>query len=734
MKSMLLAGLVVVSGVLSLTCEASPLERGGFGRGISSAYCGEKGGERVLRSAVSFLRFLPQMIETCADDPSLAYYGTGESGHWAVQCSQQVMAALAILSEVPADQLAAAGCTMRPDELRTLALRLFRYSLRTHVTGDLNCTDGRQWGNTWISVLGLERSSGGVQVLEKHMTDDDRRRLKALMVHESDFRLEKYEIVAGITANNKPESNIWNASVMLRTAAMYPDLPQAGAYVAKAKKMLLNALTVPSDAGSDWYVGPNFTESWALDHHGYLNVGYMYECFSNLAFLHFWYKARGERPPEESLHHVADLWRACRTLTFPDGRLCRVGGDTRARRAYCQVFAVQAWIYLADVLGDGTAAAFEQAYLPRLFREQEANGDGSYFGKRLADVRAHSRYYYCRLEADAFFTLAYALLWHGGHSSAKPTPLTIAEKGETWGERYHGAMFVRTPASYRSAVFRAQGGIAQRGRGPNVLCVPTADSSLADWSGNLLGRIGLNAENDWWDGTPDKWPTNFLEQSFFEDVSGKGFVQRFSAPIREAKVFGEGQQRDVRVGTRHVSLAAVSDGATLAVRERVTFEKSTTLPTGYDALHLMIPNDVQNGFRRTYRGGGFSLDATRPPAADELLETESRVLTVDDRLSVVAVSGSALKVRRTAAPATVFSHSFFPQPLASERADEICMDCAFAPCHVPRGHVLYDVVYLVSACDGKAAARMAEGVSWDKTADALTFVGVDGIKRKVTLR
>ena len=689
---------------------------------------------QALRSAVSFLRLLPTLVETCAADPSLAYYGTGESGHWAVQCSQQVMAGLAILSELPADELAAAGCAQRPEELRELALRLLRYSLRTHVTGDLRCTDGGKWGNTWISVLGLERASGGVQILEKHMTDDDRRRLRALMVHESDYRLRDYKIVAGITDNNKPESNIWNASVMLRTAAMYPDLPQAPAYVEKAKKMLLNALTVPSDAAEPWYVGPNFTESWALDHHGYLNVGYMYECFSNLAFLHFWFRARGERPPEESLHHVADLWRACRTLTFPDGRLCRIGGDTRARWAYCQVFAVQAWIYLADVLGDGTATAFERAYLPRLFREQEANGDGSYFGNRLADVRAHSRYYYARLEADAFFTIAYALLWHGGRPAAAPKPLAIAAKGESWGERYHGAMFLRTPASYRSAVFRAQGGIAQRGQGPNALCVPTADSSLADWSGNLFGRIGLNAENGWWDGAPNRWPKDFLSQSFFEDASGRGFVQRFESPVREAKVFGEGQRAGVRVGTRRVSLAAMSDGATMAVRERVAFEKSTSLPTGYDALHLMIPNDVQNGFRRQYRGGGFALDASRPPARDELLETGSRVLTVDDRLSVVAVCGAPLKVRRTAAPATVFNHAFFPHPLASERADEICMDCSFDPCYVTRGQVLYDVVYLVSACDAKTAARMAASASWDAAAGALSFVGADGIERKVELK
>ena len=89
------------------------------------------------------------------------YYGTGDSGHWAVQCSQQVAAALAILSETPADELKRAGFRETPEELRELALSLFRYSFHTHVTGDADATDGARWGKTWISVLGLERSSGG---------------------------------------------------------------------------------------------------------------------------------------------------------------------------------------------------------------------------------------------------------------------------------------------------------------------------------------------------------------------------------------------------------------------------------------------------------------------------------------------------------------------------------------------------------------------------------------------
>ena len=147
----------------------------------------------------SLVRAVPSALSRIrrhAGDNSLAYYGPGESGHWAVQMNQQVATALAILADEPEGELSAAGVSAR--ELSDTALALFRYSLRTHATGDLNCTDGRKWGRTWISVLGLERSVAGEYLLEPRFTADDLARLKALLVEESRFRLKEYPVKAGV--------------------------------------------------------------------------------------------------------------------------------------------------------------------------------------------------------------------------------------------------------------------------------------------------------------------------------------------------------------------------------------------------------------------------------------------------------------------------------------------------------------------------------------------------------
>ena len=151
--------------------------------------------EQICRD--SLVRALPSALARIRHpscDRSLAYYGPGESGHWAVQMNQQVAAALAVLADTPEAELSAAG--LSAGELSDMALALFRYSLRTHTTGDVACTDGRKWGRTWISVLGLERSVAGELLLEKRFSADDFSRLKSLLVEESRFRLNDYPVKA----------------------------------------------------------------------------------------------------------------------------------------------------------------------------------------------------------------------------------------------------------------------------------------------------------------------------------------------------------------------------------------------------------------------------------------------------------------------------------------------------------------------------------------------------------
>ncbi len=662
----------------------------------------------------SLIKALPSAMSRIrhpGGDASLAYYGPGQSDHWSVQMSLQVATALAILADEPAETLVASGVDAR--QVSDTALALFRYALSTHATGDRNCVDGRKWGRSWISVLGLERSVAGALLLEPRFTDDDRVRLKRVMTDESLWRLRNYPVKAGIFADNVPESNLWNANVMLRAIAAYPDMPEAGAMREKAVRLMLNGLSTPADAGEKWFAGANFSRNWALDHHGYMNVGYMNECLSNIAFAYFDCLERGREVPPELLRNAAELWRACKKMTFPDGRLCRIGGDTRSRYTYCQLFAMQGWLLAAHAFGDADGIRFEREYLEKIVREQSGNVDGSYFGTRLQNIRDASFCYYSRLEADALLSVASSLHWHRRHKFPDAPGRVDASHVETWHDEGEHAIFLRGPRSFRSAAFRAQAGFGQRGLMPNIVCAPTDRSDLAEWSANLVGSVGLQQENDTYRGFPNSWPKNVIRESFYRDAGGEAFAQVFSAPVSEG-VPAEGENGE-GVAMREMEIHAVGDGTTMAIRDRVTMSRVFQLEHGFEAGRLVIPHAFAPAGGRRYEGLG------------------TRCATVDGALSLIAVNGDAVTLRRDAPlEFTLPDTRRYMRPLVSDRADILRVAAADAPLLAEPGQVLFDAVYLVVAgADAQAARKVAETANW--AGSNLAFSGTDGLKRDLAM-
>ena len=655
-------------------------------------------------AAVPFLKALPLYLRTCKDDPSLRYYNTGESGHWAVQSNQQVAGALACLAENPAI-LAEAGAEQSADELRELALSMMRYSMRTHVTGDLNCTDGQRWGRHWISVLGLERATPGLSLLRRRcFTSDDEKRFRALVEAECDYRMNEYEVQAALeasTGRNKPESNIWNGAFLLRAAQVYPQTRHSSLVTrhSRGTQFLLNGLSFPEDATDqtlvlgkpvrEWHVGANFFSDGALDHHGYLNVGYINVCLSNLALAWFWYRERELPIPEGLLHNARRVWEVAKRFTFPDGRLLRLGGDSRARYTYCQAFAMQGWHLAWALWGDEDAAAFARGYLGIIAQEQAENPDGTFYGKRLAGIRAESPWWETRIECDPFTVLCTSAYWaateaastDGNAKKAASTNIWAAGFSPLWLGTFHGAAFMHTTVAVRSVVTRAFAGPTRpNGRnevtGPAALCLPVGRSDLAEWSGNLFAFVGLRG--------PKHDGKAAIERST------DGFRWVWEGVVIENQPLGEGES-PYPVLRRCCTAEALPDGRTLRLSDRIECIKETTLPAGFRALHLQIPNDIYNGHHRRYTGdGGFSFEACSYPSSPSLLETGSATLTIDGVLMVRSLDGKPLCIRRPAGQGALCYNG-----LTSQYVEEICTDCREESVHLMPGDILCDERYEV---------------------------------------
>ena len=537
--------------------------------------------KKYIDLMVPFYNFVRQEVRRV--DENLSYYGTGEAGHWAIQSNFNVAGALAVLANTAED--------IPPDknELRDLALRLFRYNLSAHQTGNGHASCGNKWGCSWISILGLERMVAGQLALEPYFTDADRDAFRKLRLAEADFLLT-YDIVAGMCADdkvNKPESNYWNGSFLYRVYIDYPDAPNRQAYLEKSCAFLLNAISHPLDAaGTDfylgkelrhWHIGFNFTPNYSLDHHGYMNVGYSIITLSHAAYLYFYCKARNHEFPDFARLHLSDLWKVVKNFIFPDGRLLRLGGDSRARYCYCQMYLLPILMMMKD-LGDPDALQFESGMLSTIAREQLDNPDGSFFGTRLADMKIICRYYYTRLESDPFAALSFCADFRrrfGGNIA----PQTVSAPPVEWEDAFHAANLVRSEQIVRSMVRRGA-------EGPVALALPLADSSLAEWCGNghaqILGRASL-----------------YHEISKFNRSFKGGFISSGDAEITERYPVGEGEGLYV-IANSSAACAALPDGKSMIILEKAHVVKEHML---FDHMSF-FQNYHTFAVRQSGTGGG----------------------------------------------------------------------------------------------------------------------------------
>src|SRR5690606_30860861 len=104
--------------------------------------------------------------------------------------------------------------------------------------------------------------------------------------------------------------------------------------------------------------------------------------------------------------HQDGLWGALRKMIFADGRLLRLGGDSRVRYAYCQEYILPTLLYAADCFADAHAEELVDRTLEMIEKEAAFNGNGSLMGSRLEMLRGENAYYSPRLESDRAATIA----------------------------------------------------------------------------------------------------------------------------------------------------------------------------------------------------------------------------------------------------------------------------------------------------------------------------------------
>jgi hypothetical protein len=656
--------------------------------------------ENYIKILENWVQAASEYFYTPAGQTDIMCYGTGESHHWAVQTNMNAFAAFAVLVSSPELNEEVIGMTR--EELLNITLKMLRYTLRTHLSGENFCSNNKQWGHSWISVLALERMMHGFDAIQEFISEKDKLAMRRILESESDNLLDNYTITAGIEEGNRPEANIWNGSMLLRTAVYYPDTPRKDEYLQKATTFFINGISIPSDKNlskifngknvQELHIGPNYTKNFSLNHHGYMNVGYMVICMSNIAMLHFSLKTRGVVPPPEVYFHAQELWNAIKHFIFSDGRLLRIGGDTRARYCYCQDYAVPMWLFALEQYGDEDALRYESGWLQQVIKEITVNADGSFLSTRLETIAVQSPYYYTRLEGDRAVNMSYGAYWRRLFTMPEQTNSVFGEAEILWQDEFHGATMVRDTNRIASWVWEA-------GQKPNGLCIPSNRSDMAEWQRNLSGELETS--------NPRIPAVVFNAHDVFEG----GFINYGRVDWTELSPQGEGELENV-FARHEIVFAALPDNNTVICLQYAETTRRIYLQR-VKGLGLKMPNDLFNGFKRKYVSAGSSIELKGCPDKEEIIKLKSPWLNIDDCLSVFNIYGDEhLTIHRPAERQINVKHK---EKLCSLYADEICSQFSASRNIEMPNKVLIDTgAVLMTGIDATETQAINEQQRWQK--------------------
>ncbi len=563
------------------------------------------------------------------DKPNFLSYGTGYD-NWGVQTHQKAFSAFAV---VATDPWVKKTIGSQQEELLECALKMLRFNLESHKTGNYTCLDGKKWGRTWISMLGIERMMHGIDAISSKMSQEDFDSLKRVMLYEANYLVDEVEVKAGRTTNNCPESNIWSGTYLYRTAMMYPQADRREEYLEKGTCFLVNGISLAADSLNSevingrpvatWFVGDNFFDSFALNHHGYLNVGYMYICLSNIAMLYFAYRLKNLPIPKVLLRHVSELWQLTKLCTFPDGRLCRIGGDTRIRYCYCQDYALPSWLMMYDICGDVSCKTFEENWFKIVKQEVDFNGNASFLSARCSDLEKISPVYYTRLEADRAATFSMAAYWKRLLEIMPIKEQCTKEpfSTETWHDSYHGAILLRGTNRISSWCWKSA-------EPPQGLCLPSDRSDMAEWRNNCAGQvIGQGRQNN-------QTAIRYKEYLFKGGFSTVGTTELSSLG------FFEGQTDEI-MGTNNIAFTILPDDVTAIVMQKCVSSPRRIYFNEVKGFFYNMPNDIFNGSVRRYSSACGSFETIGGNnGREEIIDTKSLWLNVDGCLGFIGVYGA----------------------------------------------------------------------------------------------
>lgn len=636
-------------------------------------------------------------------DPAVGYFGDADHAEMGLRAMGNYIFITALLATDPAYDPKVSGVSKKT--LLARAHACLAYMTRAHVTGDLNCADGKQWGDHWQSAWWTARMAAGARIMWPQLTAEERANVQRVIVHEANRHLSRVP-PSGASSDTKSEENAWDSEVLAWAVGMFPNHPNASAWRLKLTEFCMNTLSCAQDKQDcsivdgkpvkDWMVTDNIHDDFTIENHGAYHFCYMACPLHSLAWGFEGLRGAHEAVPDAMFHHYQDVWKVIKRSYLGEGRFAYISGKDWPRYAYGLTFVLPDTVMAQLRFGDSDARRMEHDRIVLLEREQLINSDGSFYGGRFTRNILGSRP--AEYETDTYANIALCYLLHRHYKTPAPTePDKLRSRlVGNWSSPESGWVVGRSSKLFSSFSWRYLGGIR-----PVGLFIPTGCAHMAEWMpGQLVGTFDAVGVD------PHKTKCKHEETKSDVGFSTTGEIV-YSSAAGEPMI------------SQQVSYTAITSEGIAVVLERTTALAAVKLESSR-AINLALANDIFNASLRKIANQGKeiqlagaknlgSVEAAEPganAASETLLPVSSSWICVDGHLGVALLDGGdSFTIHDYAGRNAPWGSLQFDIITAQERAER----------DLNAGEPILDSAFVLTAGDRHTTAR----VQSTSTANAL---------------
>ena len=223
------------------------------------------------------------------------------------------------------------------------------------------------------------------------------------------------------------------------------------------------------------------------------------------------------------------------------------------------------------------------------------------------------------------------------------------------------------------------------------MCQPPDDGHLAEWAQNLGGIVCFTREDK------AQWrPSRRFDRERTACFDG-GFVT-CGTIVEGAEVMINEGWRGKDLAVHRIAFAALPDGHTVVGLEHVQAGQLRAYCHEAQGMHLNLPNDFYNRFKRTLTTAHGRVTLKAPALAEEVLCLDSRWVNIDGKVGVLGLYGAeTLSVARAA--------KRWARPFPSLYVEEIAWFMKRGMTVFDANSVIFDVGWAVASCISTEATR-----------------------------